>query len=218
MQTNSFSQYRHIPYAPQIALLAANFIPLLGVVFLGWQVSTILAIYWAETGVIGVYAILRILYADAKEEKGPDGVVAKIQSSSLGTLLLIVFLVFHFGMFMLVHGIFLVTLFSQVLESAGQFNFSGVLIGIVSLFVSHGISFYRNYLQSEEYSEISANELMSQPYSRVMVMHFVIILSMFGMQFFGSFQQAALIILVVMKMIADIRAHIKEHARLQSAH
>jgi hypothetical protein len=35
-----------------VALLVANAIPLVGVLFLGWNVWTILTIYWLENGVL----------------------------------------------------------------------------------------------------------------------------------------------------------------------
>ena len=36
-----------------VALIVANVIPLFGVLFLGWNVWTILTIYWLENGVVG---------------------------------------------------------------------------------------------------------------------------------------------------------------------
>jgi hypothetical protein len=213
-----FTNYKRIPYVPQAALLAANVIPLVGVLFLGWQVSTILAIFWAETGVIGFYAILRIVYAGRRKELLEGNVLLPASSATVGKLLLAGFFVFHFGIFMFVHGVFLVTLISRMVDSVGGFDFFGVLVGVGSLLVSHGISFYKNYLQNEEYKGISPNDLMSQPYKRVIVMHFVILLSVFGMQFIGSLKAPALVILVVLKVIFDLRAHVSEHLQFRRSH
>ena len=44
-----------------LALLAANLLPLCGVLFRGWPLSRLLALYWAETAVIGVFNIFRML-------------------------------------------------------------------------------------------------------------------------------------------------------------
>jgi len=43
--------------------------------------------------------------------------------------------------------------------------------GLVSLVLSHGFSFYWNYLKSGEYQRASLNALMAQPYGRVLVLH-----------------------------------------------
>ena len=210
-----FTNYKRIPYIPQAALLAANVVPLVGVLFFGWQVSTVLAIFWAETGVIGFYAILRIVYAGRRKELLEGNILLPTTSATIGKLLLAGFFVFHFGVFMLVHGVFLVTLISRMVDTAGQFNFLGVLVGVGSLLVSHGVSFYRNYLRGGEYKQMDANNLMSQPYKRVIVMHFVILLSVFGMQFLGSLETSALVILVVLKVIFDLRSHVSEHLQFR---
>jgi hypothetical protein len=215
LASNVLSDYQNIPYVPQAALLAANVIPLVGVLFFGWQVSTVLAIFWAETGVIGFYAILRIVYAGRRKELLEGNVLLPTTSATVGKLLFAGFFVFHFGVFMVVHGVFLFTLISRMVDTASQFNFLGVFVGVGSLLVSHGISFYRNYLQSGEYTKMDAKNLMSQPYKRVIVMHFVILLSVFGMQFFGSLRAPALVILVVLKVIFDLRAHVSEHVQFR---
>ncbi len=43
------------PAVSAIALIAANSIPLFGVIFLGWRVFPILLIYWIENVVVGVH-------------------------------------------------------------------------------------------------------------------------------------------------------------------
>ena len=215
LASNVLSNYQKIPYVPQAALLAANIVPLVGVLFFGWQVSTVLAIFWAETGVIGFYAILRIVYAGRRKELLEGTVLLPTNSATVGKLLLAGFFVFHFGVFMVVHGVFLVTLISRMVDTASQFNFLGVFVGVGSLLGSHGISFYKNYLQGGEYNKMDANNLMSQPYKRVIVMHFVILLSVFGMQFLGSLETSALVILVVLKVIFDLRAHVSEHRKFR---
>lgn len=46
-----------------IALLVANAIPLIGVLFFGWSLLTILVIYWLENGIVGFWNVPRILLA-----------------------------------------------------------------------------------------------------------------------------------------------------------
>jgi hypothetical protein len=45
------------------ALLIANAIPLIGVLFFGWSLITILVIYWLENGIVGFWNVPRILLA-----------------------------------------------------------------------------------------------------------------------------------------------------------
>jgi hypothetical protein len=46
-----------------VALLVANAIPLIGVLFFGWSLLTILVIYWLENGIVGFWNVPRILLA-----------------------------------------------------------------------------------------------------------------------------------------------------------
>jgi hypothetical protein len=46
-----------------IVLVAVNLAPLFGVVFLGWDVFHVLALFWLENVVIGVFGIARVALA-----------------------------------------------------------------------------------------------------------------------------------------------------------
>jgi hypothetical protein len=61
-----------------------------------------------------------------------------------------------------------------------------------------------------EYKQSNLNNLMMQPYSRVVILHLTIIFGGFLMMFFGS-PVVALILLVVLKTGLDMRTHLKEH-------
>jgi hypothetical protein len=46
-----------------IVLLAANAIPLVGVLFFGWSLWTILVLYWLENGIVGFWNVPKIILA-----------------------------------------------------------------------------------------------------------------------------------------------------------
>lgn len=46
-----------------MVLLLANLIPLVGVVFFGWSLLTILVLYWVENGIVGFWNIPKIILA-----------------------------------------------------------------------------------------------------------------------------------------------------------
>lgn len=46
---------------PQLLLIAANLVPIVGVLFLGWDLLSILLLYWLETLLICILAVLRVL-------------------------------------------------------------------------------------------------------------------------------------------------------------
>ena len=92
-------------------LIAANLVPVLGVLFLGWDLATILVLYWIENGIVGILNVPKVLMA-----RGPMPAVtagAELEESMLGVstagaarVMLAPFFLIHYGMFWLVHGIF----------------------------------------------------------------------------------------------------------------
>lgn len=46
-----------------ILLIVANLVPLVGVLFFGWSLLTILVLYWVENGIVGLWNIPKILLA-----------------------------------------------------------------------------------------------------------------------------------------------------------
>lgn len=102
-----------------LGLVAANAIPLVGVLFFGWSLWTLLVLYWAENGIVGFWTIPRILFAQGS--LAPAGLLrgrsvtpaarAALDSlsSSFGALprvFMTVFFLFHYGIFWIGHGFF----------------------------------------------------------------------------------------------------------------
>jgi hypothetical protein len=44
-------------------LIAANLVPIYGVVFLGWEVFPLLLLFWLENLIIGMYNVLKMMLA-----------------------------------------------------------------------------------------------------------------------------------------------------------
>ena len=83
---------------------------------------------------------------------------------------------------------------------------------LATLFVSHGVSFVRNYFIGGEYITAKSKDLMSQPYSRIMVMHIAILAGGFLTFAIGS-PAGVLIILIVIKTIIDVKYHLAQHKK-----
>ena len=43
-----------------LALIGANLVPLAGVLFLGWDLASVIVLFWAESAVIGFYTALKM--------------------------------------------------------------------------------------------------------------------------------------------------------------
>jgi len=177
-----------------LSLVIANLIPILGIFFLKWDLFSILFFYWLESAVVGVYNIPKMIMANpAQKNHRSSGVV---------------FFLFHYSAFMAAHGFFIFELFSPI-----EIKMTAIIIGLASLFASHGISFVINFIGRREYDKVSLSQQMIAPYERIMVMHITIILCGFLLNLFES-PHITLIILVILKIIIDILAHLREHFKL----
>ena len=192
-----------------LALVLANAIPIVGVLFLGWTVFPLLLLYWLENVVVGGFNVAKMLLAQPSEPV-----------SWLGKLFLIPFFIVHFGGFTFVHGVLVVAFFGPkdthpfdlltVVPAAIRANHLGW--GLLSLTASHGLSFYWNYLHNGEYQRASLNTLMGQPYGRIVVLHLTVLFGGWVVMLLGS-PVPALIILIALKTAADWRAHQSERRK-----
>ena len=101
---------------------------------------------------------------------------------------MIPFFCLHYGIFTLVHGIFVVAIFASGFADSVSMDFSevwqqitnnGLLWGTLVLVVSHGLSFFQNYIGKNEYRQVALQTLMSQPFGRVVILHVTIIIGDF---------------------------------------
>jgi hypothetical protein len=138
--------------------------------------------------------------------------------------LVIPFFIVHYGMFTAIHGLFVIAIFAGSQEDlalsaayVGRMALAaGILPAALALAVSHGYSFAVNYLGSGEFRSATLKTLMFQPYTRVVILHVVIIFGGFLIVSLGA-PTAALALLVVLKIGIDATAHLRQHGLLRPA-
>jgi len=124
-------------------LVAANLLPLFGVLFWDWDVFFLLLLFWCENVIIGLFGIARI-------------VVSATTENTFEGLFLPLFFLVHYGGFMFGHFMVLFFMYSEsvtdgggVAEPADYYrivieNLNWVVL--VALFASHGWSFVENFI------------------------------------------------------------------------
>jgi len=80
---------------------------------------------------------------------------------------------------------------------------------LLALFVSHGISFTLNFLGRREYQRTTVSKLMAAPYGRIVMMQFTLIFGGWVVMLLNN-PLPALVLLIVLKVAADLRAHYGE--------
>ena len=192
-------------------LLAANLLPLYGVLVWNWEVFPLLALFWMENVIIGVLNAARMLLVDP----------ADLAAWAL-KLFFVPFFCVHYGMFTFIHGIFVFAMFggrgmddnvpARAAEAVQHWN---LWLPLAALAASHLFSFFHNYLHRGEYRRASVADLMMKPYSRVVILHLAILLGGFAAMLLGS-PLWVLLVLIAVKVALDLRAHVNEHRALQS--
>ena len=204
-----------------LVLVLANLVPVYGVLALGWDVFPVMLLFWLENVVVGVLNVLRLLVARPQEG-----------ASWAAKVFIIPFFCLHYGIFTLVHGVFVFVLFSGggVMGDAGPFaggdpepfptsevvresiSALGLGIPLVLLTVSHLFSFVWNFLLGGEYRRNSLQEIMFRPYGRIVVLHLAILIGGFLAMSLGS-PVWALLLLIGLKIGLDVKGHLRTHRR-----
>jgi hypothetical protein len=194
-----------------IALVLANLVPVFGVLVLHWEVFPLMFLFWSENVIVGAFNVLKMLTNHPR-----------FPVMWLGKLFIVPFFCVHYGMFTFVHGMLVVGFFGGGLNHMRGFpnasNFWNVVTenklgwAILGLAVSHGVSFVTNYIGKREYERIGLNQLMQQPYGRIMVMHIAILFGGFLVMMLHS-PTPALLLLVALKTAFDLGSHVGERKK-----
>ena len=191
-------------------LVLANLLPLYAVLVHNWPVLPVMVLFWLENIIIGMLNVQRILLAGAE-----DGLAARV--------FVAVFFCVHYGFFAAGHGLFVFNLFggeeyAALLDGLWSYDAArqtiheyDLWLPLAALSASHLFSFAWNYLYKGEYHSAQTRALMHAPYGRVVVLHVALIGGGFLVQALHS-PVAGLVLLIVLKIGLDLRAHLREHA------
>lgn len=180
-----------------------------GVLLLGWPVFAVMALFWFENVVIGVFNVAKMLTAGARI--GPIGVI--------GALALAAFFTVHYGMFTAVHGVFVVALFGGEL---GRGTMNGGLFAPLLRMLDHLVADGDGLLAAGAIVALHAagfaqwwsaarvvppplKELMSAPYGRIAVLHVSLIAAGFIVQALKA-PVAGALLLIGLKLAHDLLA------------
>lgn len=209
-------------------LIAANLLPLAGAIFYDWSAFDIVFLYWLENVVIGFYNVGKMFVIGLfgpRPHPWPAAPAKKLIAQAatvVATAFCAGFFIFHYGLFTLVHGVFVIRLLgpedvgpqgglsAEVLYFARQIIMSGLAFAFLGLFLSHGFSFVYNFLYQREYERIGFPQTMVAPYGRVIVMHLTVLLGAWGIVVMSA-PVILVALLVILKTAVDLTFHSVEH-------
>jgi len=207
-------------------LLAANLFVALVALRFRWGYYDVMLLAWVEAIILGFYNVLRMIVvglagaeafgASVEERVDLGGPLNRL----LLTLLGVGFFVVTFGGFALFIGLFVLLLPAMLLSDGATaartiqhaLSGPGLAFAAAILWLSHGLSFVRNFLAGREYERTNLLVLVVWPYAR---MSFVAALLTGGFIVARLFPEAGretafAVTMVLLKLGADLIGHLME--------
>lgn len=230
-------------------LIGVNLIPLFGVILGGWTLLGVVAIYWFENVLIGIINVLRMAtcrperehfrdlivnivnragqsitpedFERKAAEMGRPGAIVSAPQHERAKWFLIPFFVFHYGLFCLVHGIFIFSLLGDGFPGTGgpiqlfgsmirETMSHGGWIAALAIGASHGYSFVVHFLRGGEFRQTNVMLQMVRPYGRIVVLHIAVLFGAIAIMFLGQ-PMFLLLLLVLGKTMLDRAIHDRSH-------
>jgi len=202
------------------ALLAANLVPLIGVLFFGWDSMLVLALFWIENLIIGAFNLIKML-------------TITVRDRILKGVFLSLFFVVHYGLFCAAHGKLLAKLLEiDNVSQLGQPSIGGpfglyweaaalvmyfiglyssvILLGVFALLMSHLVSFIENFILRGGVFNQNVGQLMGKPYGQIMIMHAGLLIGAIALQKLGS-PVWLLAMIVALKISVDLAQYKRRH-------
>jgi hypothetical protein len=175
---------------PYVWVLLSNFAAFLPVWLGHWSVFALLGLYWFENAVSGVLQFLKLRRTErAQTRRDAFGMSG--------------FFAVHYGLFTLVHGIFVLVFFGFLMPGARDGGAS--LWWASAAVVASGLiaDYRRRFVHGDEALRASVERLMFEPYGRIVVLHLVVLV---GGWLALSAQQPRLVLLLLigLKLIVEL--------------
>lgn len=224
------------------AIVVENSVPLFGVLVLGWSVGPVMVVYWVENGLRGLETAARMLLSRATGGGPvPPGASALIGSDLLARLTdlhdepestsptsepsspglaarlaMTAFFLVHYGIFWVVHGVFVFVLFVKqpfggpfggpmardLGDSAslptGEIVLAAAVIGGTIL-----AAIVRDSVRTDDRVGPSTGLLIARAYGRMILLHVTLLVGGFALMLLGS-PTPAIVLLIALKLAAEL--------------
>ena len=172
-------------------LIAANLVPVVGALFFNWNAKEIFLVYCLETIIIGILNLIKmgIVTAVRKKDKWYNNNSYTMQSG----LFFMFFFLIHYGLFVTVQmGIFFgasgmgdgtnLTLFSFFYKWPGLLTNDSVVM-LAAFGIGYGFKMIYEFIKSGEYKTTPLMVIMFQPYGRIFIQQFTVIIGSLFLSF-----------------------------------
>ncbi len=192
-----------------LTIILSNLLPLLGVFFLGWDPFSVFALYIIETIIIGLFHAFKLFYLLQFNEV--DKSIDPKQTNQLPPkpVFLVPFFLFHFMFFVFVQTVLVfaglntgdgfLSAFGKLYEyTQGEYRWIVGSFTMITLF-----TFINEVFINKKYREVSYGKVFLEPYPRIFIQQFVVIIGGFITAITRS-GIPLVIIFVVIKIVGEV--------------
>jgi Family of unknown function (DUF6498) len=172
-------------------LIAANLVPVVGALFFNWDAKAIFLVYCLETIIIGILNLVKMGIVTAVRKT--DTWYNQGSSTKQSGLFFMFFFLIHYGLFVTVQmGLFFGASGIGDGSNITVFNFfykwpqlitNDSIIMLAAFAISYGLKMIYDFIRSGEYKTIPMMVLMFQPYGRIFVQQFTVIVGSIFLSF-----------------------------------
>lgn len=188
-----------------LSLLAANALTLVLALVEGWDLASVLGVYWAQSVIIGIFQVFKILDLRNFTTDGMTQNGRPVPATRASQVQAALFFAFHYGFFHFVYLAFLLSQFHLAAHAPRYFPFA-----VGAFFANHLYSYLGNREEDRERKQ-NLGSVFFFPYARIVPMHLIIVSGAFL-----AGNAVALAVFLALKTVADLVMHRAEH-RLGSA-
>lgn len=221
---------KKITQASTLSLIITNCVLYAIAVYYQLTLFDILLIFWGETIIIAFFNFIKmtkvasipIIPTDGSKESSQNTISKTINAAvTIGKIMAIFWSSVFISVFCLFQLVLIVALFGdETINGVKEFPLkhdTSFLIGMLVIFVSHTISLLLNFLRKKEYLELKLRRMILAPFRRILLVWIVVIAGAFILLKTESNSPYLLIPWFMIKILFDLRQHLKERKTNQGA-
>lgn len=186
-------------------LIIANLIPVYGVWFEGWNAAQIFLVFCLETVIIGIFNVIKMgcvtLFVKPRDVWNSNGGITMMSG-----LFFIIFFIVHYGFFVFIQTQIFFSVSGLIKNNSifGSYRDIPKVLGhdgklLLLIFITYyTLQTLYDFFLSGKYKKVSMGELMFQPYGRIFIQQFVVIVG--SMFLTMGFNKIFILILVIVKL------------------
>lgn len=157
--------------------LAVDLLPLWAIFQFGWGATPLVALYWLENLIIGLFAAARMAGAGITQ-------LSRGEVAGAAAFFLVPFFCFHYGAFCWGHGIFIATFADQTLGLPSPQGLIAWALGtgphmlwfLGAILAVNLVFFLADFIGRGDITRVKLDAEMTAPYGRIVTLHIAIIL------------------------------------------